>query len=222
MYVRIYIADVDCLEDEKLFSEAYRFVSPERREKVGRLRHARDKRLSLGAGALAGIALEKAGIAGRGIEYGENGKPFVKGESGLFISISHSGSVATCAISNADVGCDVEKIKSADERIAKRFFSPEENGFINSAEDPDGAFYRIWTRKESFLKATGLGFTVPAKDFSTTDGVVRTELFPGVWRVADTDTYAGYAAALCVRGEDIPEIFAENVRLDSYFEDQKR
>lgn len=223
MYVRIYTANVDCLADGELFRKVYGFVSPERRNKADRLRLANDKRLSLGAGALAKIALESAGMPNRKIEYGENGKPYVKGEEELFISISHSGSVAMCAISDVDVGCDVEKIGDADvTKIAKRFFSPEENGYLSEAKDPAGAFYKIWTRKESFLKATGLGFTVPAYSFSAADGAVKTELFPGEWSVFDIDISGGYAAACCVRGKTAPEVFSENVRFDDYFADQKR
>ena len=222
MYVRIYTADVDCLEDGELFGKVCAFVPPERRDKAEKLRLAKDKRLSLGAGALAKIALMEACGAEREIEYGENGKPYVKGEKELFIGISHSGSVAMCAVSDVDVGCDVEKICDADLKIAKRFFSPEENEYIDAAEDPCGAFYGLWTKKESFLKATGLGFTVSAKDFSTVCGVVKTELFPGAWSAFNIDICAGYAAAYCVSGETKPDVSTETILLDSYFADQKR
>ena len=51
---------------------------------------------------------------------------------------------------------------------------------------------------------------------------MRTELFPGEWSVFDIDTFDGYAAAFCVRGETAPEVFEEKIFLDSYFADQKR
>jgi len=52
MDIKVYVADVGQLMDEKLFQHLYKCVSAGRREKVDRMRLDKDKRLSLGAGAL--------------------------------------------------------------------------------------------------------------------------------------------------------------------------
>jgi 4'-phosphopantetheinyl transferase len=79
------------------------------------------------------------------------------------ISLSHSGSWIMCAIadSNALIGCDIEthKTRVNIDAIAKSFFTEAETQLLtalNSAEK-ELFFYRLWTAKEAWLKAQGLG-----------------------------------------------------------------
>jgi phosphopantetheinyl transferase len=64
---------------------------------------------------------------------------------------------------------DIEKIKPYPEAVAKRCFTAMERGWLCEAAPGgarDEAFYRLWTAKESVMKATGLGFSLPPGDFS--------------------------------------------------------
>ena len=221
----IYYADVSPLEDSGLFAAYYLSAPPQRREKIDRLRREDARRLSLGAWSLLAAAIEARGVSTEcDIAFGDKGKPYFRDIPDLHFSLSHSGSIAMCALSDKEIGCDAELIAGPRFSVAERFFSAEEREYLRgvSPEDIARAFYKIWTRKESFLKATGLGFTVPAYSFSAADGAVKTELFPGEWSVFDIDISGGYAAACCVRGKTAPEVFSENVRFDDYFADQKR
>ena len=91
--------------------------------------------------------------------YNEYGKPFVKGFEPFFdFSVSHAGDLVTVAFGPSKVGVDVEKIGSAgdiDELL--HFLSERELRSIDSSEDREKEFYRIWTRREALGKKEGMG-----------------------------------------------------------------
>lgn len=220
MKVKIYYANVSCLKDEELFARLYSAVTRERREKVDRLRFDKDKRLSLGAGALLCLALSERGLPSEAeLSYGENGKPYVADQDIFYFSLSHSSELAMCAVSDVEIGCDVERIGKYDGRIAGRFFSKAENDYIESFPDMagrDAAFFRVWTRKESFLKATGLGFSVSSSSFtaiSKKSEKLRQSVSVGAWCVYDAACDLRYSASFCtngkVRADDV-----ETVKID--------
>jgi 4'-phosphopantetheinyl transferase len=98
---------------------------------------------------------------------GEKGKPFVA-ETDIQFNVSHSGDYLLVAVMRDQaIGVDVECVKSNKDflAIAERFFAPSEVGAIRRDENPVAAFYRCWTRKEAFVKATGLGLSFPLHDF---------------------------------------------------------
>lgn len=89
------------------------------------------------------------------------------GKKEIFFSISHSGNFATAVVSDKySVGIDVEDVTSKKRdvnklmKVADKYFLPEEIALINEATKGDeralpGAFYRIWTMKEAYMKAVG-------------------------------------------------------------------
>ncbi|HEX5885912.1 MAG TPA: 4'-phosphopantetheinyl transferase superfamily protein, partial [Pyrinomonadaceae bacterium] len=120
--------------------------------------------------------------------------------------------VALLAITeDRQIGVDVEHIRAdfATEEIARRFFSHLEVESFNSlrTEEQVAAFFRCWTRKEAFIKATGKGLSQPLDKFDVT-------LAPGVtaallrvdeddasrWSMSDIDAGSDYAGALVVEG----------------------
>jgi 4'-phosphopantetheinyl transferase len=87
-------------------------------------------------------------------------------ETGLYASISHAGEYAAVALSDvAPVGVDIERIG----RIA---YAPLLSAVCTAGErrhvTSDGDFYAYWTRKESVLKATGIGLSLPMTDVVVT------------------------------------------------------
>lgn len=142
--------------------------------------------------------------------YSEYGKPALDGT--LYFNLSHSHRVALLAITeDRQIGVDVEHIRAdfATEEIARRFFSHLEVESFNSlrTEEQVAAFFRCWTRKEAFIKATGKGLSQPLDKFDVT-------LAPGVtaallrvdeddasrWSMSDIDAGSDYAGALVVEG----------------------
>jgi 4'-phosphopantetheinyl transferase len=99
------------------------------------------------------------------LEYGPNGKPLLAGQfagNGLHFNLTHCDDLALLAVSRGRVvGVDVERIRVLDgtQEMAACFCSPRENAQFLSlpSVEKDAAFFRLWTRKEAWLKATGKG-----------------------------------------------------------------
>ena len=95
---------------------------------------------------------------------GPHGKPHLVTpalDSPPCFNLSHSGDLVVVAIAAVEVGADVECLRpvAGAEKLARRFFSSEECRAITALSGAvrDRAFLRIWTQKEAYLKATGLG-----------------------------------------------------------------
>ena len=113
---------------------------------------------------------EALGIDAGELQLGPHGKPYIKG--GPEFSISHTGGIWMCAVSDEPVGLDVQEKRTAKyESIAKRFFTGGEAKYIEAAgEKAQDAFYRLWARKEAYVKYTGMGFSGSAfQEFSVLD-----------------------------------------------------
>ena len=88
-------------------------------------------------------------------QYNEHGKPFIEG--GPFFSISHCKQAILVAISDREIGVDVESIRRADDSLVRRTMNEAEQARIASAPDPQRAFIALWTRKEAVVKMRGTG-----------------------------------------------------------------
>jgi 4'-phosphopantetheinyl transferase len=93
----------------------------------------------------------------------EHGKPELADNIGLHFNLSHSGNLVSFIFAPVPCGIDIENFtRNIDyEQIMKRFFSQKEihSWKNNSSNSKSIAFFRGWTRKEAFLKATGDGIT---------------------------------------------------------------
>lgn len=100
----------------------------------------------------------------------ERGKPYLAGYPDIHISLSHSGRLAACAVGKKPVGVDVElrKMRQNRERVARKLHAAEQEWLAARAEEEqEKAFYDLWVRKESFLKATGEGLRLALDSFCT-------------------------------------------------------
>ena len=168
MQIKIYTADVGELDDTELFRCIYSRVSSDRKAKTDRMVFNKDKKLSLGAGALLEYALASYGVTDLTFTTEHKKKPKLANDHGIKFNISHSGTKVICAVSDNDIGCDVEQITDINMEIAKRFFFAEEYEALMKCSDKaerNDLFFRCWTLKESFMKATGLGFGLALDDF---------------------------------------------------------
>ena len=83
--------------------------------------------------------------------FNENGRPVL---DFCFISISHSGDYAVCAVADLPVGVDIESMGGFKKREKYMLFTPIESEYINR-KDSEDRFYTLWTRKEAYIKAKG-------------------------------------------------------------------
>ena len=106
------------------------------------------------------VAFQYTGLGKPALDDASNASP------PLFFNVSHSGELALVAITHeGELGADVERQRSLRDMqgLATRFFSQQESSglFRMAPEFQPTAFFRIWTRKEAILKATGKGLTYP-------------------------------------------------------------
>jgi 4'-phosphopantetheinyl transferase len=94
--------------------------------------------------------------------------------------------------------------------VAKQFFAPAEVSNLLSLPpgERQAAFFRCWTRKESFVKAVGDGLYLPLDSFQVSLGPDEPAAILEVagreeenWSLADVTPAEGYSAALVTRGE---------------------
>ena len=138
-------------------------VSAERQQRIERCKDMESKKQMLTAGLLLQKVLAIYGIDESTIRRNPCGKPMVEG---IYFNLSHTDGLVVCAVSDAPVGCDVEKVKEAPKGVAERFFHLNEKMYLEKCfEDYDREFFRLWTMKESYLKMTGEGMHFPMKDF---------------------------------------------------------
>lgn len=189
--INLYVMNVSPFEDSLLFSKGLTLIDEERQDKVNKLKREDAKRLSLGAGLLLmfglNYALEQGPEQRQGpklvhfqaedlvnhlqmtdnqkafrYNYGEHGKPYIAGDKPIHFSLSHSGEYVLLAVSDREVGADIQQMKDVDfDKLAKHFMTETEVS-LWQVEEPEAKkelFYQIWAGKEAYLKLTGEGMT---------------------------------------------------------------
>lgn len=150
--------------------------------------------LCLAAGALVAGVLHLHEDALRAGAYGKPEAPSV------WFSLSHSGGYALLAVSDSDVGADLERVRPAPERVAARVFTPEEQRWLADGADYDARFFTLWTLKESLLKACGHGLTLPLREVDILP-LLRGQsvLTPDGAFFGSAQNFGGYILAACTR-----------------------
>lgn len=123
---------------------------PERYEKSKRYKSNDDRLRCIGVGILLAKAF---GFTNTDIKLTEKGKPYSLNTNKKF-SISHSGDYCVLAVSDNEVGIDIEKINTKHLVVADKVLTPAELERFNENVD---LFFDFWTMKESISKALGIG-----------------------------------------------------------------
>ncbi|MBQ0080061.1 MAG: 4'-phosphopantetheinyl transferase superfamily protein [Alistipes sp.] len=217
--IRLLLEDVESLNDSETYFRLYENASLERRRIAEKFRFTKDRNLSIGATALMDIGLRSYGLREKDMiyGYGVNGKPFFKNAPEIHFSISHSSTKVAVAFSDKEVGCDIEQIATFDMDVAKSFFSDREYLEIMSMpalEERNREFFRYWTLKESYVKATGQGFSLSSKAFTIARNESKFVCIDNITSKIDSkfsfcslNNIKGYLCALCFNKEcGLPEI----------------
>jgi 4'-phosphopantetheinyl transferase len=151
------------------------FLSPDEHERAARFRHADDvRRYRVARGALRALLgryLEREPGAIQ-FEYGAHGKPALARDFAridLRFNLSHSRDIALIAFGvGHSIGVDLEHGDRAVDALALagRYGSTRERAMLETL-DPglrSRRFIELWTCKEAWLKATGLGITAGLAD----------------------------------------------------------
>lgn len=202
----------------KLDNRYYNLLSGEEKIKAGKYRFTRDQYMYITARAvlriLSGHYLKKDPID-IVFNYGPYGKPYFQDENSLMFNISHSGSKAILGFGKVSaIGVDIENIKDNFDvlGIAGKFFSKSEIKSLEETpqEEQNKAFFRCWTRKESFIKAKGDGLSLPLDSFSVTlDDDIKARLIETKWNPSEKESWEifsfvpddKYIGAVSVKGK---------------------
>jgi 4'-phosphopantetheinyl transferase len=157
-----------------------------------------------------------------------NEPPQLTVPSALRLSLSSSAGVSVAAIAwNRPVGVDVEHLdRDVDiSAVAATVFSKQERQAVNraSASERQALFFRIWTRKEAFVKALGVGFMRDLKSFdvirpalperAATKAIINDQEAKddgGRWLVQDVAGPSDFALACCAEGDDWTIVLKED------------
>ena len=145
----------------------------------------------------------------------------------LRFNLSHTqGAVLIAEAEGFEVGVDVEQQRPLEdlEGMARTVMSDMESAHWLKLppEFRCQAFYRLWTRKEAYLKAIGLGLfrdlhevTVPVSPAPLAEpAVVTDQNGDGVWSVLDVPVWEGFSASLCWQGASAVEVVVKDLSLD--------
>lgn len=212
------VVQVDLNPPSDIVAACRRLLTGEEQQRADRYVTAELTRRSLVCRGVVRRLLSSAlGIAPGEIEFvlGPHGKPaLAPGQrGGLEFNVSHSQERALIAIARRTVGVDVEAVddKTPRDELAERFFSEREcrDYFSLPPELRPAAFYRLWTCKEAYLKATGQGLSLPLGQFSVSSlpdrrpGLLQVQGKPEEverWSFVILPLDQGFAAALAVEG----------------------
>jgi 4'-phosphopantetheinyl transferase len=188
------------LLDEAESARASRFHFPEHRD-----------RFIVGRGLLKLILSNVAGVPAPEIrfEYGRYGKPMLRHRAGPHFNTSHSDGRALVAVCEAHpVGIDIERIRPLSDLngVAAVVFNERERRQLDAwdGEERQQAFFRGWSRKEAYFKATGVGLSATLHAL-TVD--LASSMRPIVeihgddarrWSMQDVLTVTGYSGAVAV------------------------
>jgi 4'-phosphopantetheinyl transferase len=203
-------------DDARLASQRA-LLSDDEKARADRFVFHRDRKLFTMAHALVRSALSQyADVAPRAWQFvdGTHGRPRIRGPivDDLDFNLSHASGVAVCLVARGLVlGVDVESLaRDAPLDVADRYFAPAEVTALRRlpVEQQPRRFFELWTLKESYIKARGLGLTLPLHSFAfALDGVAAptisfappSEDDPAAWQFALLEPIPQYLMATALR-----------------------
>jgi 4'-phosphopantetheinyl transferase len=138
--------------------------------------------------------------------YGASGKPALVGVTDApAFNLAHSGNWCVCAVAKAgEIGIDIETLNTELDyaKLAELFFSVAEKRCLQACPQHRRRrfFFRIWTRKEAWLKGKGSGFSDPVQDIGTTH-LSGSYTHDGTWWLRSFPVARHYLGALALPRE---------------------
>ena len=144
------IGNINDYKDEELNS-FYNKIPLIKRKKI-------DKKITLSKKrSIIGELLLSQMIDYNNIDYfiNDNGKPFIK-NSKIYHNISHSHDYVITAISDKEIGIDIEKIRKTNSKTIERYATKKEKDYIlSSKNDIEKRIFEIFSLKEAYYKMNG-------------------------------------------------------------------
>lgn len=147
-----------------------------RREKALQYKKLDDRKRSV----LAFVLLQRALREEYGITeipkfvYNEFGKPSLPNLP-IYFSLSHCKDAVACAVSNHNIGIDVENIIPYNSDVARRVCTAAELEMLEQSENKEADFIKLWTMKEAISKFDGRGLTMPFNEINVGNYTMLTQ-----------------------------------------------
>ena len=205
--MQLFVTDLE--QVKKLPADFGSLHFPQRTQRAARFRFEADRLRCIGAGALLWY---RFGDVEQRLQTRVNGKPYLA-QAPAF-NLSHSGEYVVLAVGEGEVGTDIEKCEPAHLKLAKRVFTPREQAWMQAA--PMERFARLWTLKESVMKATGKGLQLDPGSFEVLSLLSGKSMeIEDVKLYSFTKDYHGYALSVCasqpIKNLQISEISASDI-----------
>ena len=227
--IHLWLARLDEVTDPPQLAEYWSLLSEEEVAKHARFHFARHRHRYLVTRAMVRTVLSRyAQVAPRDWRFAANeyGKPSIAAEHtearDVEFNLSHADGLIVLAVTrDRAIGVDVENVfaREADIRIADRYFAAEEVLELRSLphEKQRQRFFEYWTLKESYIKARGLGLSIPLERFAfhlQGPGQIRLTITPDLqdcaecWWFSQLPVDGDYLTALCAEmdGADQPHL----------------
>ena len=218
--VHVWCAPLD--PSDAVFQELRNLLARDESEKASRFYFETDRRhFTVAHGFLRKLLGDYLGIAPQDIRFSQSeyGKPsLVESINHLDLSfnLAHSGKLVLYALTlNRRIGVDLEYVRPefTTNEIARRYFSPLEVAELDKlpANLRHHAFFTCWTRKEAFIKAMGIGLSLPLDQFDVTIHPAEPAALlhthwnheeASRWSLQTLDAGPGYAAAVASEGHE--------------------
>jgi len=216
--IHLWLAYYDEINDERLHAAYRELLNLAEKEQETRFYFARDRRRYLVTRALVRVVLSQyVPIPPGEWAFSTNayGRPeVVNGEArdgGLLFNISHTPSLVVLGVTKRlALGVDVENIRAREASIdlADHLFAPHEVAAlaVTPPEQQQYRFFEYWIFKESYIKARGMGLSLPLDKFSfhySGDHVVQIEISPELaddparWQFWQFQPRPEYLVAVC-------------------------
>jgi len=176
--IHLWFVNIEHVKNAEILERYQSILSSSERERNQRFIFEKDRKRHLITRALVRSVLSEYydNIAPKDWRFIENdyGKPEISLDmliAPLSFNLSHSSNMIVLAITNERaIGVDIESLKQATPKndLAKYHFATEEYQQLKGLQNSEyhSRFFDFWTLKEAYIKACGLGLSIPLDSFS--------------------------------------------------------
>ncbi|WP_200346296.1 4'-phosphopantetheinyl transferase superfamily protein [Halochromatium glycolicum] len=211
---RLLLARIALEPDETTQADLLEALPADERARISRFRQMADQMRAITAAILPRLAIHRlhgVPLDQIALPRSSAGKPCYPDDPDFHFNLSHSGEYVGLGIGGAPLGVDCEQIRADRDQdaIARRFFTPDEQRWLAEFSSAERAqrFFELWSRKESLLKATGVGLSGSLASFDarpSRDRGTEVRVNGQRWFICSYSALQGYSVALCSAQPDLP------------------
>lgn len=175
MTVELFFCSPESIRDAELLRSYERLLAPDERQAYASLRvEERRHEYLVTRAAICSLLARRLRVSPQELRFDrdELGKPRLASPHAgrAYFNLSHTRGLLACALSDSEVGVDVEAIDTSFDvvSIATRFFSARETRWLEGRPETSRAlsFFDLWVLKEAYIKALGTGLREGLRHFS--------------------------------------------------------